>query len=509
MTKIDSLLLLLKQYNLKNNEMSNLIEENKNNENELITKSLSLDELLSNLNLNNNNLNQLIAQELLDLNLPLAKYYFSEIEDFLSNINLSEENLDLQTAVKIALLIKKLNLPLNLNFFELFKETANQEETIVDNIDHLLELLDNLSENEISTTENIIEEPLQGEEKNTTIDRKLAPLLNNFKRDLTLSDSKKDRVVKLLNDFLTNHNLIPEKEKLEQLALIFNDYSQNSTDNLLELKPKIFNTLFSLLFNLDNSTENNSSISILPNFEEIINSNQEILELSNKNLSEKELKKVSDLLLTTENKEIPFKRAETSEPEKIIEKIADLIIESDNLSPEAIKESLNSFNIIDKDSTFIKFLFNLNENLTDNDKSNQATENLLKQISANKLLNYNNDLITLFLPFFIEQETKTAEIKINKDENNQQEKQSLKFSFIYSSNKLGDIKVKIKLEQSKLSALFINNQQKTHQLIKNNLDNLKENLNDNFNLKLVDSKFISRKEENKENIKLTSIDFKI
>src|SRR6056297_3237110 len=98
----------LKQYNLDNNKMSNSISKKIN---QITTKSLTISDLLDNLSLDTTKHNKLIATELLKNNLPLHPLLFKDITNFLNQTD-DLTSSDLQTKIKIALLLKKLDLPL-------------------------------------------------------------------------------------------------------------------------------------------------------------------------------------------------------------------------------------------------------------------------------------------------------------------------------------------------------------------------------------------------------------
>ncbi|WP_018250241.1 flagellar hook-length control protein FliK [Orenia marismortui] len=499
--------LTLKQYNSTEDKMSNSIKENtgqyKNN-------SLTIEQLLHNLKLNNNHNNQLILMELLQNNIPLKKQLFVDINQFLNEIkDYSEQNL--QNKIKIALVLKKLNLPLNSKFFNLFKNALKLKGKISDELNRLISPKVVKQNNNNNNSNNNKTKATSLKDLNISNNKKIQEII---KQSLTLEIKLNQEEIAKINSTISKNDIPFEKIKnillLKKLELPVNNKDLNTFILTLDLteEDNLTPTLKKLLKTLN--IESNSKIStlILPKLKKIIANNPKSFIEIKESLSKMEFKNLEQKL-----------KLPTIEKNKILKDIikkelANNIIMPNNITEEQVQKSLNILNSSDsKQDTLLKALFYLKENNLSEEVTIEYRK-ILKELIANKLINYNNNPISLFLPLLVGDNIKLATIKLNQDqEKNKQNKKEkdLNFSFAIDTNKLGYIEIKIKIKNNKISGLFNTTHSKTFRLINQYLDKFKTRFQDTeyqidyLNCKLIEEKATEQKDEK---IKLKNVDFK-
>ncbi|TDX52756.1 flagellar hook-length control protein FliK [Orenia marismortui] len=496
--------LTLKQYNSPEDKMSNSIKENtgqyKNN-------SLTIEQLLHNLKLNNNHNNQLILMELLQNNIPLKKQLFVDINQFLNEIkDHSEQNL--QNKIKIALVLKKLNLPLNSKFFNLFKNTLKLKDKISDELNRLISPKE-VKQNNNSNNNKTLATSLK--DLNISNNKKIQEII---KQSLALEIKLNQEEIAKINSTISKNDIPFRKIKnillLKKLELPVNNKDLNTFILTLDLtkEDNLTPTLKKLLKTL--SIESNSKIStlILPKLKKIIANNPKSFIEIKESLSKMEFKNLEQKL-----------RLPTIEKNKILKDIikkelANNIIMPNNITEEQIQKSLNTLNSSNsKQDTLLKALFYLKENNLSEEVTIEDSK-ILKELIANKLINYNNNPISLFLPLLVGDNIKLATIKLNQDqEKNKQNKKEkdLNFSFAIDTNKLGYIEIKIKIKNNKISGLFNTTHSKTFRLINQYLNKFKTRFQDTeYQIDYLTCKLIEENatEQKEEKIKLKNVDFK-
>ncbi|OCL27918.1 hypothetical protein U472_01575 [Orenia metallireducens] len=494
---------ILNKYNLNKDKMSNSIKEDIG---QYKKNSLTIDELLHNLKLELNKTNKAILIELIKTNMPLKEDFFADISKFLDSFEDNSSTEDLQTKIKVALLLKKLNLPLNIKFFKLFKENTNLK-------DNLLKELINWSSKDTLTNINNKQETSQNK--------------NNLLKEFKLEDNSKNKeILKSMLKFgikINKENFISISKEIstydfkqieittllkklqlptnnQALRNLFSQLKLTDSDNLSTSIEKLVSTL------LTKESKTDSFTLIFPKIREIIDENPKILLEIKESLSKREFNILSKKLSLSSKEEVKILK------KLVKEELIPKIITQNNLTIENLKDSLTTINSNnDKADKLLKALFHLTGN--NSEEISQSSDKLLKQLLTHRTLNYNNDLTTLFLPFFIEENINLAEIQIDQEsKRNSSENNDLNLSFAVRTAKLGDVEIKLKIKDKQINGLLNTDNPKTLRLLQENLNQLRTNLaNSNYQVnylhcKLSEPEIITK---NEEGIKMTNVDFKI
>ena len=510
MTKIN-LPATFKQYNLDPNKMSTNIGKK---EVENFAQKLSIKSLLQNLSLSATKNNQAIIIELLNHDLPLNKQLISELNDFISNLDTQD---NLKTKIKIALLLKKINIPLNQKFYNFFKNYIFSKSDLQDNIKQLLDQLDYQPKNTSSKT-NLSANQIKQKQINNLVPKTKNTVsksnLNSILQKLELPINKKNRkIIKKLANYKLKINLDNFKilqstqqqtnESLMKLAFA-KKMNLNNSNLLQQINFSNNDTLIDSFLKLSKSLIKTSSLQpqMLSNIKQLLDQEPQLLLKAKNSLNNKEFKQlISKLNLS--------KQAETSILKEGLKKeVTETIVTANNINPESIKESLNKLNLT-SDNQLVKFLFNLSTE-TSSEELKEKTENIVKQLINLKVVNFETDNTLLFLPIFFKKSLELAEIQVNKQKKSEESNESLKFSFKVETEKLDSIEVKLKIQNRSLNILFLTNNSKTKDLIQENLDLLEELFQQqNFKINYAGCKLQEKQENNNESLSLTTIDFTI
>ncbi|AGB40865.1 Flagellar hook-length control protein FliK [Halobacteroides halobius DSM 5150] len=211
----------LKQYNPDSDKMSNSIPKNINKFN---YKRLNITTLLHNLSLNTTEYNKSIAKELLKDNLPFNKQTFAMINNFLQK---TQNSLPATTKdkIKIAILLKKLNLPLNSKFFKLFKEYPSSHQQLNNRLNQLLEQI-NLKQTK---------ETQQQNNTNSKSRKKLKAILNKIIIDHHKATPKQ------IKKSIKTLNFNPQQQKIINLLKELNNATKNQTKSNNKLIHQLIN----------------------------------------------------------------------------------------------------------------------------------------------------------------------------------------------------------------------------------------------------------------------------
>ena len=522
----------LKQYNLDTNKMSTTIpkKEVKN-----LSQNLSIKALLQNLSLSATKTNQIIISELLNHDLPLNKQLISELNDFVSNLKADD---NLKTKIKIALLLKKINLPLNKKFYNFFKNYIFSQSDLKKNLEKLMKQLNlspnNFSNNQIETElgqqnnlssaqQNSIENNLQSDTFKSSLNIDLS---NN---DLNLSKAKLNMILDQLDLAKTNENrniikklidykLNINKDNWQQLKTASNN---NQSLSKLALAQKLNLNQPNLLNQLDFTNESKLNSDLVKLSKLIVDKNIDSPQLTTKikNLVTKEpqlLLKLKENLSATDfkklNSKINLAKSEqnTTLKQGLKNEILDTIITANNLDSNSIQQSINKLNLGD-DNQLVKFLFQLSQE-TSSEELQEKTEDLTKQLLNLKAVNYEAENTLLFLPVLFQEGLELAQIKINQEQKEQgTEKESFKFAFKVDTEKLGQLEVKVKIRNEQLNILFLVNNPESQKLINENLESLKTAFQHHqYSLNYLKCKLQSTdNDDQEEKQSLTTIDYTI
>ncbi|WP_027340310.1 flagellar hook-length control protein FliK [Halonatronum saccharophilum] len=431
--------------------------------------------LLKQYNLETNKLSNLITE-----NLETKEHKSLSNKDLLINLGLDSKNQNLQIIEEFL----KADLPI--------------KKDLIIKISKLIDQLEDLSNINIETK------------------IKTSLLLNKLKLPLT---------PKFFNIFKDSLDL--EKELTESLTNELNteesfaDISNYNIDSIKgqpsissDLSFKLIeflkdNNITELIEKIDQDPEqflSNKEISklLLPKLKELINQSEEnLMQLKEKDLSVTKLLKLLSLEENIETTVIinDFKK-----------ELSKNIIRSDNLNWIKVSQIIEEINL--KEGELIKSLFNLQiHQEEDKGNLNENSDRLTRQLIGVRANNLENDTLTLFLPFLIEQEINLIKIDIDK-ENIQgwKEGEKLNISFKVQTDKLGLIDADIQIKDKNFDLLFKSPQSDTLKLIKDNIALLKERLKlEGVMVAKVDYKLLQENlEENKEKInKVGSIDIKV
>lgn len=496
---------ILNKYNLNKDKMSNSIKEDTG---QYKKNSLTIDELLHNLKLELNKVNKAILAELIKTNLPLKEDFFADISKFLDSFKDSSEA-NLQNKIKIALLLKKLNLPLNMKFFNLFQENNNLK-------DNLLKELINWS-----NKDNLLDTDTKNKTKSS---QKITNLLKKF----NLEDNTKNKEilksmlkfgVKLNQENFTSISKEVANYKSDQIDVtillkklqlptnnqalkeLFSQLKLTDSDNLNTSIQKLLSTL------LADESKSDSFTLIFPKIKEIIDQNPKILVEIKEALSKKDFNTFSKKI------NLPVKEEAKLLKQLVKEELSEKIITPNNLTPENLKDSLTTINSNnDKADKLLKALFHFTDSNISEEIS-QSSDKLLKQLLVHRAVNYNNELTTLFLPFLIEDNINLAQIQINQEgKRGSSESNDLNLSFAVRTAKLGDVEIKLKIKGKQINGLLNTDNPKTLKLLQENLNKLRLNLtNSKYQVNYLDCKLseVAETTSKEEDIKMTNVDFKI
>jgi hypothetical protein len=494
---------ILNKYNLNKDKMSNSIKEDIG---QYKKNSLTIDELLHNLKLELNKTNRAILIELIKTNMPLKEDFFIDISKFLDSFD-NDAEMNLQAKIKVALLLKKLNLPLNMKFFNLFKENTELKDELLKELNNWTNkaTLANVTDKEESSQKiskllkefNVEENPKNKEILKSMSKFELELNKENFisiSKELSSSDSKQIQLVTLLKKLQLPINNQALKELFSQLKL-------NNSDSLATSMKKLISTL------LVNESKPDSSALIFPKIKEIIDQNPKILVEIKEALPKKDFELLSKKINLSAEDEVKILK-------KIVkEELSQKIITPNNLTVENLKDSLTTLNSNnDKADKLLKALFHLTADNSSEEVA-QSSDKLLKQLLVQRTLNYNNDITTLFLPFFIEENINLAEIKVNQEgKSSSSENDDLNLSFAVRTPKLGEVEIKLKIKDKQLNGLLNTDNSKTLKLLQENLNLLRSNLGESdYQVNYLACKLLEQEVLNtdQEEIKMTNVDFKI
>ncbi|MBM7555525.1 flagellar hook-length control protein FliK [Halanaerobacter jeridensis] len=525
----------LKQYNLDTNKMSTSIpkKEVKN-----LSKNLSITALLQNLSLSATKTNQTIVSELLNHDLALNKQLISELNDFVSNLATND---NLETKVKVALLLKKINIPLNKKFYNFFKNYIFSKTDLQKNIKELMQQL-NLSQNNSSVDQNktTLEQQSnslnsqQSIETNQSQNNTLKSLLDiNFsKNDLNLSQTKLNTILKQLDLAPTKENRAIIKKLIDYKLNINKDNWQklkSASENNQSLSKVAFTEKLNinqphLLNQINFQSDSKLDSSLLKLSKVIINQNFDSSQLNQLTAKIKDLvtKEPQLLLKLKENFSAPeFKNLSNqlnlSKVEQnnalqqgLKDEILNTIITANDLEPSTIQQSINKLNS-GQDNQLVKFLFQLSQE-TSSEQLQEKTEDLTKQLLNLKAVNYEAENTLLFLPILFQEGLELAQIKFDQQEKEQTSKeQSFKFAFKVNTEKLGSLEVKVKIKDKQLNILFLVENPDSKELLTDNLASLKTAFQTHeYNLNYLQCKLQNNKNNNEEKeTSLTTIDYTI
>ena len=536
----------LKQYNLDTDKMSTTIpkKEAKN-----LVQNLSIKSILENLSLSVNKTNQSIVSELLDHNLPLNKELISDLNDFISNLTSKDS---LETKVKIALLLKKINMPLNKKFYNFFKNHLFSQTDLKNNIKELIQQLSNnnlfkeqstaqIKENNnfAKTLRNIIDQQTTA---NNTKQSNSSSNIKIFQDSSNLSNAK-------LNEILNKLNLAPTKENRAIIKRLIDYKLDINKDNWQKLKTTKQN-------NQNPTAENKQLLTKLALAEKLNISDQQLFEKLNFNPQTKladSILKLGKLLITgnTEQKNLDLtqlttqiKNLITKEPKLLLKlkedfstadfkklatklnltkseqsntfkeglrnELLDTIISANNLELNSIKQSINQLNL-DNDKQLVKFLFQLSQE-SSSEKLQEKTEELTKQLLNLKAVNYETENTLLFLPILFKEKLELAQIKFKQESNKENRKdKSFKFAFKVDAEKLGPLEVKVKIKNEQLKILFLVENPDSKKLMEENLDSLQKAFQGHdYTINYLKCKLRNNKnEEAQAEQSLTTIDYTI
>ncbi|MGM0502663.1 MAG: flagellar hook-length control protein FliK [Bacillota bacterium] len=502
MTKID-LPATLKQYNLDTNKLSTNIAKKEISNN---SQTISLKSLLKNLSIPDTKTNQAIVGELLNHNLPIEQQLISELNDFITNLK-DKQPLDLK--IKIALLLKQINMPLNQKFYDFFKNYMFSTAELKENITKLLEALSNQaanSNNSISLKEiktlaaskantanlNAILENLNLPQ--TKENQAIVKQLINYKLDLNLENFENLKSAQIQKDQSLMKLAFAKKLNLENTNLL-NQIQLSANDKLVDGLMKLSKLLM-------NSA--NPKFALVAKIKNLFKQEpQLLLNLKNHSSTTEFENLISKLDLSSSEKNSILKNAVKKE-------ILETIITTDNINTASIKESINKLNLT-KDNQLVKFLFNLSQEVS-SEKFQKESRDLIKQLINLKSVNYETNNTLLFLPVLIEKSLELAQIKVDEEEQNSSEKkEALKFSFKIETDKLDSIEVRIKTKNKNINMLFLTNNPETKKLIDNNLEILENSFKKrDFKINYAACKIKEEEpDDKKENSSFTTIDFTI
>ncbi len=481
--------------------MSNQPTENKK---QYKIKPLPIKQILQNLQLKLTQTNHSILIELLKDNQPIAPQIIEEISQFISNLSEKEENLSKK--IKIALLLKKLSLPLNKNLFNLFKNSLNTKTNFKDLISKFVNINTLINSADALIANNESEKQIQQIINNLSIktnDSNQKILKAMIKLDLPLTQ---DNFNQIKNNSYSNkefeaHTLL-EKLNLnhndENLLKLISSMTFKESTNLAESIAKLITSI------MDRRVKEAPQL-ILPKLHQTIAKNPKLIVQIKEYLPKEIFKEFSNTI-----KSPNFKQNVKSQ-ENINKILTESIITPDNLKQEQIQKSITTLNQTNS-KDLLKNLFHLSTSST-NEELSDSSYKLVKELLSQQLLNYDNQVISLFIPFLLSDKINLAKLIINRDANSEKDKQdNLNFSFAVSTAKLGDIEVKIKIINKKIHCLLTTNRSATFTLIDSHLNQLKNSLEEHhyqlnyLNCKLLEEEIINNKEYN---LKLTNIDFSI
>ncbi|MFO7819647.1 MAG: flagellar hook-length control protein FliK [Halanaerobacter sp.] len=536
----------LKQYNLDTNKMSTTIpkKEAKN-----LVQNLSIKSILQSLSLSVNKTNQNIVSELLNHDLPLNKELISDLNDFISNLANQDS---LETKVKIALLLKKIDMPLNKKFYNFFKNHLLSKTDLKDNIKELIQQLSNnnlfkeqngiqIKENNNfpKTLENFIEqETTVHNPKKSDSSLKINHLqssstlsktkLNEILNKLDLAPTKENRaIIKILFDYKlkinkdnwqklknlnqTNQNLTePNKQLLTELA--FAEKLDLSSQNLfkeINFNPqtKLEDSLLKLgklLITQNTEQENINLTKLTTKIKNLITKEPELLLKLKENFPKNNFNKLATKLDLTKNEQ------NNTLQKGLRKELLDTIISANNLELNSIKQSINKLNL-ENDKQLVKFLFRLSEDAS-SEKLQEKTEDLTKQLLNLKTVNYETENTLLFLPVLFKENLELAQIKFKQKRNKEHtEDNSFKFAFKVDTEKLGALEVKVKIKNEQLKILFLVESSSSKEVIDKNLDSLQKAFQDHdYTINYLECKLQHNKDkEEQEEQSLTAIDYTI
>ncbi|MCK8817805.1 flagellar hook-length control protein FliK [Natroniella sulfidigena] len=500
----------LKQYNLNYSKKSNLIDE-KSKKN--LVENATASELINKLNLENNKLNKAIITELLKLNLPLKKELVSELNQFLTQFAESN-NESLTDKIKTFLLLKELELPLNIKFYDLFKEQTNLTANLKDSFEKLLIQLnetdldfDSLGK-EFNNSEKSIEAIIEDLNFNPTPEEKELLLeMNKFNIELTennlttiKNNLQENSTDQLLKRMLFSKNL--EDFSTDNLTKLVQQIDWSPDDNLIAGFEKLINLMTT------SQADINFSNIISPNFKIILKENPELLITLKENLPQELYNDLQQELNLSTTEEVNILREETK---NLLE---ETVITSDNLSSKKISNTINKLSLNDNQTTnLLKFLFQFNQS---SPKDISEGEKLLKQLTSLQALNHSNDNFSIFLPLLFQNDLNLAHIKITKEakkeakEDKNNNSNPLNFSINFQTEQLGLIKATIKIKNKKIWAQFKSDQAKTVDLINQHLDKFKTKLEaNNYQVRALTCNLATDNSTTSQQLKLTTIDLKI
>ena len=485
----------LKQYNLDTNKMSTTIpkKEAKN-----LAKNLSIKSILQNLSLPATKTNQAIISQLLDHEIPLNQQLISELNDFISKLTTKD---NLATKTKIALLLKKINMPLNQKFYNFFKNYIFSATDLKNNIKQLLNQLD-IPTNNLSNNQNPAQHDQQNQSSSSqsssidpeSLNKSFTSNLNNklSQDNLNLSQTKLDTLLQKLN-------LDPTKENRQIIKKMFDFKLKITADNFQKIKTaqnkneqSLLKLLFSQKLNLDKQNLLNQfdfkatsklDSSFLKLSQALINQDSSPQQLTAK--IKKLLAEEPQLLLKLkENFSAPeFKKLSTklnlpqTEQQQLLKQglkneILDTIITTNNLDSNAIQNSINKLNS-GHDNQLVKFLFQLSQE-TSASEVQEKTEDLAKKLLNLTAVNYETEHTLLFLPVLFQEGLELAQIKFDQQQSTTTKDKSFKFSFKVDTTNLGPLEVKVKIKNKQLNILFLVNNPDSKELMEKNLNSLKK-----------------------------------
>jgi len=508
MTKVN-LPATLKQYNLDTNKMSTNISKK---DPKSSIQNLSIKSLLNNLSMPATEINQRIITELLNHNLSLNQELISELNDFITDFTNKD---DLQTKIKVALLLKKINLPLNKKFYNFFKNYIFSKSDLKNNIQQLLNNFDYQNKLDINNQEKNSDNQIKQEITNIKTNELTKSNLNTILKKLELPLNNKNRnIIKQMLNYkldITKESFSALKSSTQQqnslVKLVFAQKIEITNSNLLNQidlseNDKLIDGLLKLTKLI---TEDNSfSPKITAKITKLLEQNPKLLLKLKEKLSNQEFKKTTAKLnLSKLNKKSILKKA-------LQQEIITTIITADNLNSQSVKRSIQKLNS-NNNNQLVKFLFNLSQETT-SEQLKENTENLSKQLINLKAVNYETNNPLLFLPIFFKKNLELAKIKVDDQEKNSKEKDNtLQFSLAIETDKLGSVEIKTKIKNNKLNILFLTNKLKTKELIQDNLTLLKKAFQQQkFKINYVDCKIKTDPQESENKpLNLTTIDFTI
>ncbi|GAB6100701.1 hypothetical protein JCM16358_25800 [Halanaerocella petrolearia] len=287
-----------------------------------------------------------------------------------------------------------------------------------------------------------------------------------------------------LNSQTNNSNNL--KSDLQKLIQQFKIPIQNKEDKLVTIFKKIITTL-----------ENKPKPNLTSQLTKIIKKHPNILTRLKKGSSKAKFGKLDKLIKSSINDNNLLAKY----------KLLTTVITPNNTTPDQVKQGLTTINFNPGQKKLIELLSNLETNKQEGDK-------FIHKLISLKAMNYETNLLQLVLPIMIKDAFSLVQIEIKDDQQQKKEKNKsdLEFSIALETEKLGDIRIKVKIQNSQLNLLFLTDNSETEELIQTQLTDLATKLKDtgyqlNYcNCKLADQKLTN---SNKKEIKLTNIDFTI